>query len=74
MPSSFALVAVVLTTDCVCLSTHDCNTITGAGVGAVASAILPRGTSEAAWVGGSWGYIGSWVRKWLGLLVAPSRS
>lgn len=62
--ASFALVAVVLTTGCANLSTHDRNTITGAGVGAVAGAILTGGSSVGT-VGGAavGGYIGSQVHK-----------
>lgn len=62
--TGFAIVAVVLSTGCANLSTHDRNTITGAGVGAVAGAVLTGGSSVGT-VGGAaiGGYIGSQVRR-----------
>jgi osmotically inducible lipoprotein OsmB len=58
------IVAVVLTSGCANLSTHDRNTITGAGVGAVAGAVLTGGSSVGT-VGGAaiGGYIGNQVRR-----------
>lgn len=62
--AGFALVAVVLSSGCANLSTRDRNTITGAGVGAVAGSILTGGSSVGT-VGGAavGGYIGSQVRR-----------
>lgn len=62
--AGFAMVAVVLSIGCANLSTHDRNTITGAGVGAVTGAILTGGSSVGT-VGGAavGGYIGSQVRR-----------
>lgn len=62
--ASFAIVFLVLSSGCANLSTHDRNTITGAGVGAVTGAILTGGSSVGT-VGGAaiGGYIGSQVRK-----------
>jgi osmotically inducible lipoprotein OsmB len=62
--AGLAIVAVVLSSGCANLSTHDRNTITGAGVGAVAGAVLTGGSSVGT-VGGAaiGGYIGNQVRK-----------
>lgn len=65
--SLFACIAIVvvgLNSGCANLSTRDRNTITGAGVGAVAGAILTGGSSVGT-VGGAavGGYIGNQVRK-----------
>jgi osmotically inducible lipoprotein OsmB len=62
--TSIAIVSVALTSGCANLSTHDRNTITGAGVGAVAGAILTGG-SDVGTVGGAaiGGYIGNQVRR-----------
>ena len=62
--AALAIVGIVLTSGCANLSTRDRNTITGAGVGAVAGAILTGG-SDVGTVGGAaiGGYIGNQVRK-----------
>ena len=62
--AALAIVGIVLTSGCANLSTRDRNTITGAGVGAVAGAILTGGSSVGT-VGGAaiGGYIGNQVRK-----------
>ncbi len=62
--AGLAIAAVVLSSGCANLSTHDRNTITGAGVGAVAGSILTGGSSVGT-VGGAaiGGYIGNQVRK-----------
>ncbi|MDT8991531.1 glycine zipper 2TM domain-containing protein [Curvibacter sp. APW13] len=59
-----AALVTVLSSGCANLSTHDRNTITGAGVGAVAGAVLTGGSSVGT-VGGAaiGGYIGSQVRR-----------
>lgn len=58
------LVAAFLSTGCANLSARDRNTITGAGVGAIAGSILTGGSSVGT-VGGAavGGYIGNQVRK-----------
>jgi osmotically inducible lipoprotein OsmB len=62
--TGLALVLAVLASGCANLSTHDRNTITGAGVGAVAGAILTGGSSVGT-VGGAaiGGYIGNQVHR-----------
>lgn len=62
--TGLVIVGVVLTSGCANLSKHDRNTITGAGVGAVAGAILTDGSSIGT-VGGAaiGGYIGNQVRR-----------
>lgn len=62
--TGFAIVAALLTSGCANLSARDRNTITGAGVGAVAGSILTGGSSVGT-VGGAaiGGYIGNQVRK-----------
>ena len=62
--AGFALVAIVLSSGCANLSTHDRNTITGAGIGAVTGAVLTGGSSVGT-VGGAavGGYIGSQIRR-----------
>ena len=62
--TGFAFVAIVLSSGCANLSTHDRNTITGAGIGAVTGAVLTGGSSVGT-VGGAavGGYIGSQVRR-----------
>ena len=62
--TGFALVAIVLSSGCANLSTHDRNTITGAGIGAVTGAVLTGGSSVGT-VGGAavGGYIGSQIRR-----------
>ncbi len=61
---SLTLAAALLTTGCANLTARDRNTITGAGVGAVAGSILTGGSSVGT-VGGAaiGGYIGNQVRK-----------
>jgi osmotically inducible lipoprotein OsmB len=62
---TFATLATVLfTSGCASLSARDRNTITGAGVGAVAGSILTGGSSVGT-VGGAavGGYIGHQIRK-----------
>jgi len=58
------MVTILFTSGCASLSARDRNTITGAGVGAVAGAILTGGSSVGT-VGGAavGGYIGNQVRK-----------
>lgn len=58
------IVAAMLTSGCANMSARDRNTITGAGVGAVAGSILTGGSSVGT-VGGAavGGYIGNQVRK-----------
>nr|WP_315464604.1 glycine zipper 2TM domain-containing protein [uncultured Rhodoferax sp.] len=58
------IVTVLFTSGCANLSSRDRNTITGAGVGAVAGAILTGGSSVGT-VGGAavGGFIGNQVRK-----------
>jgi osmotically inducible lipoprotein OsmB len=62
--TGLAILALVLTSGCANLSTRDRNTITGAGVGAVAGAVLTGGSSVGT-VGGAaiGGYIGNQVHK-----------
>ena len=62
--AALALSVAVFSSGCANLSTHDRNTITGAGIGAVAGAVLTGGSSVGT-VGGAavGGYIGSQVRK-----------
>lgn len=64
LTTGFAIVAALLTSGCANLSARDRNTITGAGVGAVAGSILTGGSSVGT-VGGAaiGGYIGNQVRK-----------
>lgn len=58
------LVTVLFTSGCANLSTRDRNTITGAGVGAVAGSILTGGSSVGTLGGAAvGGYIGNQVRK-----------
>ena len=61
---STILVAAFMSTGCANMSARDRNTITGAGVGAVAGSILTGGSSVGT-VGGAavGGYIGNQVRK-----------
>ncbi len=62
--ASAVIVVTLVTSGCANLSTRDRNTITGAGVGAVAGSILTGGSSVGT-VGGAavGGYIGNQVRK-----------
>jgi len=62
--TGLVIVVVMWTSGCANLSARDRNTITGAGVGAVAGSILTGGGSLGT-VGGAaiGGYIGNQVRK-----------
>ncbi|WP_138516400.1 glycine zipper 2TM domain-containing protein [Rhodoferax bucti] len=62
--TSSVIVVALLTSGCANLSARDRNTVTGAGVGAVAGSILTGGGSLGT-VGGAaiGGYIGNQVRK-----------